>query len=138
MSHFTGAALVMGGFLAAVFVLASVRRQAGYTPTFGAKTDPGWQQLLQSQLVWTLGFFFILGGVAAGAVAYVSADPSGQATLQWLLIVATGGVLASWVVYGTYRSSKNRGLTSATAAMVSAWAFGILFVLVIAVKLIVG
>ncbi|WP_439025776.1 hypothetical protein [Haloarchaeobius sp. DT45] len=138
MSHFTGVALVMGGFLAAIFVLVSVRKTAGYTPKFGAKEDKGWAGLLNNQLVWTLGFFFILGGLAAGAVAYVGADAAGQATLQWLLLVATGGLFAGWIVYGTYRSSKNRGLTSATAAMVSAWAFGILFVAIIAVKLVVG
>ncbi|WP_435363355.1 hypothetical protein [Haloarchaeobius sp. DYHT-AS-18] len=138
MSHFTGAALVMGGFLAAIFVLVSVREKASYTPKFGAREGPGWHELLNNQLVWTLGFFFILGGIGAGAVAYVGADAAGRATLQWLLVVATGGLFAGWIVFGTYRSSKNRGLTSATAAMVSAWAFGVLFVLVIAVKLIVG
>ncbi|WP_435360766.1 hypothetical protein [Haloarchaeobius sp. DFWS5] len=135
MASLIGASVVMGVFLVGVLVYLNAHKMRKYTP-MAKDGEPLYRRLSGSLTVWILGFIAIVGGLAGGAVAYVSVSPEQQG----LVAMALGGllalILAGWVLFGTYRSGRNRGLPSATAAMVSAWAFGALFTLAVAVKLL--
>ncbi|WP_435335146.1 hypothetical protein [Haloarchaeobius sp. TZWWS8] len=138
MANLIGASIVMAVFLLVVVVALASRSNRSYTPSFGDAETSGMRALVNSPIVWILGFFAIVGVPLGAAVAYVSVSPEQRGMVAIALGATLALVLAGWVLVGTYQSSKTRGLPSSLAAMVSAWAFGTLMTLAVAVKLLVG
>ena len=138
MSYLVGVSVVMAVFAVAVAVFVSRRRTwNGYTPSLDEGTS-GLRDFAGSPVVWALSFLFVVGGLLAGVVVAVSGTPE-QQVLGAQVVGVVGAILfVSYVGYGTYLSSRSRGLTSAVAAMVSAWALGSLFVIAITVSLLIG
>ncbi|WP_132058741.1 hypothetical protein [Halorussus amylolyticus] len=101
-------------------------------------------RLTQSPAMWTAAFLvaaFVAGGgavliVSDGALAgTLAAGIAGNATILVGVFVA---LLLGYLLWGTYHSARFRGLHSAYAALLSAWVFGTLFVVVVAVNLVLG
>ncbi|WP_458187675.1 hypothetical protein [Haladaptatus sp. NG-WS-4] len=91
--------------------------------------------------VWVAGF--VLGALVAGAgaVLFVSGETvpaairRGASTAVVALTVLVG---AGYVFWGTYQSSRYRGLDSAQATLAALWVWASLFVLAVVVKLVMG
>jgi hypothetical protein len=132
-------AVATGALLLAVWLLVSrMENWRSYDPTV-TRPDGGGFEWLDSTGAWMAGFFLLVLVVGGGAVALVSSPGLASAVGSWVALAAAFGVLLlGFVLWGTYSSVRHRGHHSATAAMVSAWVFGGLFVTAIAVKLLLA
>ncbi|WP_435347533.1 hypothetical protein [Haloarchaeobius sp. HRN-SO-5] len=138
MSYLVGISSVMAVFLIAVAVAVTRRRGwYNYAPDIGGGTSMV-QDLAGNPVVWTLSFLLVVGGLLGGVVVFVSGTPQQQAFGGALLAVLGGLLFVGYIAFGTYHSSRSRGLTSAVSAMVSAWALGSLLVLAITASLLIG
>jgi hypothetical protein len=139
MSRLVGISAVMGVFLAAVVVFVRAREWNTYSPGSGeGRTASRVAAMLRSPLAWVLAFFLVVGGLFGAVLVYVGGTPEQQSMVASALLGGGALLFSLYVVYGTYTSGRSRGLPSAMAAMVSAWAFGALFVLAVTVKLLFG
>ncbi|MFB6281121.1 MAG: hypothetical protein ABEH40_03785 [Haloferacaceae archaeon] len=96
-------------------------------------------RIARSPAVWTLTFVVAALGLAGAAlaVAGVVALPDGtKAAAGVALAAGTGLLLAFYLFYGTFASARARGLGNSQAAMIGSWVIGLLFVVVIALKLL--
>ncbi|SDM78879.1 hypothetical protein SAMN05192554_107128 [Haloarchaeobius iranensis] len=127
----------MAVFLAAVVAFLGGRAWKGYTPEGG---DGGslLHSLKGSPLVWVLSFLLVVGGVAASVVVFVSGPPGQQALVSGVLVGVGALLLAGYVGYGTFTSTRAHGHTNAVAAMLSAWALGTLFLFAITASLLLA
>jgi hypothetical protein len=136
-SAYLASAFVTGALLLTVWVLvARMEDWRSYelsTPNLGG----GQGSLADSPAAWTAGFFLMALVAGGGAVLLVSDVEFAAAVDAGVAIAAIFGVLlVGYLVYGTYDSARSRGLHSAQAALLSAWLFGSLILVVIAAKLL--
>lgn len=130
-------ALLTGALLLAVWVLVSrMENWRSYElATANLGRDRG--SLADSPAAWTVGFVLMALVAGGGAVLLVSDASIGAAVGGWTTIAGVFGVLLlGYLLYGTYSSARHRGLHSAQAALLSAWLFGSLVLVVIAAKLL--
>jgi hypothetical protein len=95
------------------------------------------ERALSHPATWTAVFLLAVVGFGVAVVATVSGD-IGAATQQLavlLLAAGTGLGLVFYLFYGTFVSARNRGLESSQAAALGSWAIGLLFIVVVALKL---
>ncbi|MFC4451513.1 hypothetical protein [Halorussus aquaticus] len=88
---------------------------------------------------WAAAFFALVLVAGGGAVLLVSDAGVASAVGDWVAVGSVLGVsLLGFLLWGTYSSARFRGLRSAQAALLSAWLFGSLFVVGVAVKLVLA
>jgi len=140
--------VVMGLFLLATIAFVRSGDWRAYSPpeqerSLGS-TVAG---IARSPVAWIVGFLvaaFAAGGAAVLFVGggLVAGGPELTPTLQQLAGLVIGGVFALAIflffLLGSYASARGRGLKSAQAAGVTAALFGLLFVVVISVKLLIA
>ncbi|WP_115865037.1 hypothetical protein [Halorussus litoreus] len=136
---YLASALVTGALLLAVWALASrLENWRTYepAPAAGGRGESGG---LGSPATWSAGFVLMVAVVGGGAVLLVSDASLAAGIGGWTTVAgAFGALLLGFALWGTYSSARSRGVHSAQAALLSAWLFGSLFVLVVAVKLLVS
>lgn len=131
-------ALVTGALLFTVWTLVSRMENWRSYELPNTELDARGSNLADSAEAWTAGFFLLVLVVGGGAVLAVSNPSLVSAVESWVAIVALFGVLLfAYLLWGTYSSARHRGLHSAQAALLSAWLFGSLFLVVITIKLLV-
>ncbi|MFB6303286.1 MAG: hypothetical protein ABEH78_10565 [Haloferacaceae archaeon] len=94
---------------------------------------------VRSPAVWTLAFVLAALGLAGAALAVagiVPLSPGATAAAGGALAAGAGLLLLFYIFYGTFASARARGLAKSQAAMLGSWAVGLLFVVVIALKLL--
>jgi len=129
--------VLMGVILLAVAVALATygpRRKHAVT-TGGASASGTARRVAESPAAW-IGVFLLLTAVAtAGAILFVVEPavsvPGGPMALLGVIIVAVLGYL----VWGTYQSSRYRGLHRPAALAVAAWAVGTLVLIAVALRL---
>lgn len=92
-----------------------------------------------SPAVWTVTFVVAALGLAGAALAVagvVTLSDGATAAAGAALAGGTGLLLAFYLFYGTFASARARGLGNSQAAMIGSWVIGLLFVAVIALKLL--
>lgn len=139
-STYIASALVTGGLLLGVLLLASRLEDWRQYDLALPETRSRTAELADSPAVWTAGFLLMALVAGGGAVLLVSDLPFVAAlAASWIPLVAVFGVLLmAYLLWGTYSSARFRGLHSAQAALLSAWLFGALFVAAVAGKLVMG
>ena len=93
----------------------------------------------RSQTVWTLTFVVAAIGLAGAALVVadiITISEGAKAAAGIAVAAGTGLLLAFYLFYGTFASARARGLQSSQAAMLGSWAIGLLFAVVIALKLL--
>jgi hypothetical protein len=96
-------------------------------------------RLARSPAVWTLAFVVVTLGLAGAALAFtgvVAISPGAEAAAGIALAVGAGLLVLFYLFYGTFASARARGLGSSQAAALGSWAIGLLFAVVIALKLL--
>jgi hypothetical protein len=137
MSYLVGVSAVMAVFLVAVVAFLASRAWKGYAPG-----DGGGESLLRSlkgsPVVWVFSFLLVVGAVAASVVVFVSGSPAQQALVSGVLVGVGALLLVGYVGYGTFTSTRAHGHTNAVAAMLSAWALGVLLLFAITASLLLA
>lgn len=93
----------------------------------------------RSPAVWTLTFVVACVGFAGAALVFVGvlSLPAGTRAIAGAGLVVGGAlVLVFYLFYGTFASARGHGLANSHAAALGSWAVGLLFVVVIALKLL--
>lgn len=139
------ASTVLMGVLTAgvVILLANGRRWRTYSPTAlparrgseGSVTDrPGVLALGFIAIVFVVGGAVVLlsGGLATMGAAAPSVD------MALAVSALLGLLLVGYAVVGSYSTARSHGAGNAQAIMVGLWALGLVFVLVVAGKLLFG
>jgi cbb3-type cytochrome oxidase subunit 3 len=133
--------LVMGllGVGVVVLVLRG-RRWHHYAPTAAYGMDAGdgrptsgLSRVANKTSTWTAAYALLVLGFLAGAIITLSGSISGPA-----LIVALVAAIVLYLVGGVYLAMRGNGRPSAQAAAGSAVTLGLLFVLAISAKLVLG
>jgi len=133
--------LVMGLLAIGVVVLVvRARRWRHYTPTAAYSMDAGGglpksglARVAGATSTWTAAYVLLVLGVLAGAIVALSGVVSETGVIVGLVV----GVVV-YLVGGVYLAMRGNGRPSAQAAAGSAVTLGLLFVLGIAVKLVLG
>ena len=133
--------LVMGLLALGVVVLVvRGRHWQHYTPRAAYAMDiagggprSGLARVAGATSTWTLAYVLLVVGFLAGAIVMLSGAVSGPAVIGSLL-----AVIVLYLVGGVYLAMRGNGRPSAQAAAGSAIILGLLFVLGISVKLILG
>lgn len=132
--------LVIGAVLVAIGVAVSARRQRrGTVSTDGGQPTAGrMQRVAGDPLVWSLAFFLLVAAGVGGTLLIVTGMtlpvvPSSFGTILLGLLALAVLVYCCW---GFYHAARHRGLHKPAALAVAAWTAGILFVLVIVLKLL--
>ncbi|WP_435157615.1 hypothetical protein [Haladaptatus sp. DFWS20] len=143
-------ALVMG-FLLVVLGLALVRARDWQRYILPKQSGPSWSDgeaefellrtIARNPTGWVLGFLVATLGIGAGAVLFVSGEavPPSLRRNAWLLVVSLSvALVAGYIFWGTYQSSRYRGLDSAQATLTALWVWGALFIVAVIVKLVMA
>ncbi|SIR83298.1 hypothetical protein SAMN05421858_4036 [Haladaptatus litoreus] len=143
-------AFVMG-FLLVLLGVGLIRGRDWQQYATSNQSKPDWNdgeaefQLLQriatNSTVWVVCFLFLTLGIGAGAILFVSgtAVPASIRQSAWLALVSLSIVLvAGYIFWGTYQSIRYRGLDSAKATLTALWLWGMLFVVVVILQLVMA
>lgn len=136
--------VLMGLFLVAVVGFLRLAERREYSPTFSrSEASPlgAIGDLARNPAVWIAVFLVVTVGAMLAAVVFVGGLVPSEAglTAAGLVLGAVVGLLVGgYLLWGVYTTARARGFHSAAAVMVSAWALGILVVVGIAAKLLVG
>ncbi|WP_266079939.1 hypothetical protein [Haladaptatus caseinilyticus] len=146
--EYVASALVMG-FLLTVLGLALVRARDWQRYILPKQPGANWSdgeaefELLRAvatnSTVWVLSFILLSLGIGAGAVLFVSGTtvPASLRQNAWLSVVSLSiALVAGYIFWGTYQSSRYRGLDSAQATLAALWVWGILFIVAVVLKLV--
>ncbi|WP_227376966.1 hypothetical protein [Haladaptatus halobius] len=138
---YIASALVMGFMLVALALgIARGRKWKQYaTERDERDTVAVLRGIASNPTVWVLSFVLFSLVAGAGAVLFVSgtAVPASLRRGARLAVVALAVVLGGgYIFWGTYQSSRYRGLDSAQATLAALWVGGALFVLAVIVKLV--
>jgi hypothetical protein len=138
---YVASALVMGFVLVALTLgIARGRNWKRYaTERDERDTTAVLRGIASNPTVWVLSFVLFSLVAGAGAVLFVSgtAVPASLRRGARLAVVALAVVLGGgYIFWGTYQSSRYRGLDSAQATLAALWVGGGLFVLAVIVKLV--
>ncbi|WP_458209388.1 hypothetical protein [Haladaptatus sp. NG-SE-30] len=140
---YVASALVMGFVLVALALgLTRGRNWERYTME-GSERDSAdvIRKTASNPTVWVLAFVLFSLVAGGGAILFVSGEsvPASMQQGATLAVVSLTILLgAGYIFWGTYQSSRYRGLDSAQATLAALWAWGILFVLAVTVKLVMG
>ncbi|MFB6220044.1 MAG: hypothetical protein ABEH90_01280 [Halolamina sp.] len=111
-----------------------------YTPTLRPEGSL-LSTVAENESVWVLLFVVTAIAAGGGATLFVSGDSFSSS------LVTTGGIVVAlalalaflfYLFYGTYAAAKARGFQRAAAVMAGSWMLGLLVVVGIALKLLVG
>lgn len=134
---------LIGILLLGVVAALIGRGSRGYTLPARITSEEGepsrFARAARSPAVWTLAFVGAALGLAGAALAFVGVIslPEGTRAVAGLALAAgTGLLLLFYVFYGTFASARARGLGSSQAAALGSWMIGLLFVVIIALKLL--
>lgn len=150
--------LLMGLFLIAILVIiARLRIESGASAATGERStsaelpDVPAGDLASSHrqpatdtetpLSWVVGFLVVVLVVVAGAALFlggVSLSASNTRLAGIVLALVLGGLLGGYLFSGVYLSVRSHGRVRSEATGVALWILGLLFVLLIAVKLIMA
>ncbi len=149
-SGYVASALVMGFALVALTV-ALVRsrdwrryatpQEAGANWSDGEAEFELLRNVATNPTVWVVSFLVGTLGIGAGAVLFVSgtAVPASMRRGAWLAIVGLSvALIGGYIFWGTYQSSRYRGLDSAQATLAALWVWGTLFVIAVVLKLVLA
>ncbi|MEF8781220.1 MAG: hypothetical protein V5A46_11130 [Haloferacaceae archaeon] len=136
----------MAGLLGVVLLVTSRASRSGTAAPDGTAGGGNWTLVSETVValsrdpgVWAAGFVLVAIGLGLGAVAVVGGGgglPTGALTVA---VGATIGlVVVSYLLWGTYAASRQRGLGNAQAVGVGIGTLGLLFVLLVAVQLVFG
>lgn len=140
-SGYLASALVMGSVLVALAVGLMRGRNWKRYPLEREERDSVavLRGVASNPTVWALGFVLFSLVAGAGAVLFVSGAsvPASVRRGAWLAVVASAVVLGGgYVLWGTYQSSRYRGLNGAQATLAALWVGGALFVLAVIFTLV--
>lgn len=138
---------MMAALLAVVLLVASRASRRGMAKPNETAGAGNWAPVFERIValsrdpgVWAAGFVLIAVGLGLGAVAVVGGGGGGMPT--GALTVAVGAtiglVVVSYLLWGTYAASRQRGLGNAQAVGVGIGTLGLLFVLLVALQLVFG
>lgn len=130
-----------GLVLVATVVFLSGRGWRQYTPApiGGSARDDGSAvvELAENPTVWVLAFLAAIGVFGGATIAFVGGGVS-ESTIQLggiVLLVAGGLVAVGYLFFGTFIAARGRGLGNAAAAALGSWVLGLVFIVVLVVKL---
>lgn len=145
--------LLMGlGLLAIGWTLTRMRGWQRYSPAgaagaggyaFGSPPDRESlvERAMRSPVAWIVAFVLLALGFGGGTLLFVSGSTfvEGVARPAGLALGAIAVVLLGfYLLVGVYRAAMGHGMKSAQAAAVSAWLFGTLVLVVVAVRLVLA
>lgn len=93
---------------------------------------------VRTPATWYVVFVVLTLGGVGGAIALVTAPPETVGVIGLGMGLVFAAALCAFLVWGIYQSGRYRGLGSAQAAAVGAWALGALMIAVITVKLVLA
>lgn len=132
----TGAALV------ATVVLLNAHGWRQYTPTSLGERSAERSVLAdatENPTVWVLAFLAAVAVFGGGTIAFVSGGGSvPESVVQTgglVLGVAAAVVTIGYLFFGTFIAARGRGLGNAAAAALGSWVLGLVFIVVLVVKL---
>lgn len=131
--------------LMALFLLAIVGAIVGrdwkaYTPTLQSEGSP-LAAIANDESVWVLVFVVTALAIGGGATLFVSGDSYSASLVSAggiVVVVALALAFLFFLFYGTYSAAKARGFQRAAAVMAGSWILGILVIVGIAAKLLLG
>jgi hypothetical protein len=133
--------VVAGVVLVATVAFLSSRGWRQYAPaalgTRGEAERSPLAELAGNQTVWVLAFLAAIVVFGGGTVMAVGGGPSAEmaGTAGLVLVAAAATVAVGYLFVGTFMAAKGRGLGNAAAAMLGSWVLGLLFIVVLVVKL---
>lgn len=92
----------------------------------------------RSPTAWIVGFLALAAVLGGGALAFVGGLGVDPGSVSVAVPALFGLVILGYLLWGVWYTARSRGLGNAQAALVGVWAFGLLFVLAIAAKLLTG
>ena len=133
--------ILMGIFLLVVgFAFALLLPWERYTPT--AETAAGAvSRAVHNPASWMATFVVLMLVFGGGAILFVSGQglPEGaQQTLGMALAGLFGVLVVGFGFWGIYAASRSRGAKSAQALGASFFVFGLIFMTVVGIKLLLG
>lgn len=133
--------VLAGVVLVATVVFLSGRGWRQYTPApvGSAARDDGSAvvDLAENPTVWVLAFLTAIAVFGGATIAFVGGGVSESAIqLGGIVLLVAGGLVAiAYLFFGTFIAARGRGLGNAAAAMLGSWVLGLVFIVVLVVKL---
>jgi hypothetical protein len=135
--------VLTGVVLVVTMAFLSGRGWREYTPaslggSAGSRDGPALADLAGNPTVWVVAFLAAVGVFGGATVAFVggAGDAGGVVGAAGLvLLVAAGLVAVGYLFFGTFIAARGRGLGNAAAAALGSWVLGLLFIVVLVVKL---
>lgn len=94
--------------------------------------------IARSPLVWTVTFVVVSVGVGVAAVVVGTEATVLDGNVDLLFYAVVAGALGLYICWGTYAGLRYRGLGNAPAVAGGIWTLGLLLILTVVVRLIVG
>jgi hypothetical protein len=131
LSTYLASTLMMGFVLVALAVALARGRNWREYAMGNTRRDPSevFRTVASNPTVWVLAFVLFSLVAGGGAIIFVS----GSSILALTAILSVG-----YIFWGTYQSTRYRGLDNAEATLAALWACGLLFVVTVVVKLVTG
>jgi hypothetical protein len=134
--------VLMGLLLAGVFVgVMRLFQRRGYSVRQEERSrTESVVAFLRTPTAWILGFILLVFVFGGGTILYVGGflDAALVGTVGLLLAAAAAFVLSGYLVFGMYQAARGRGHTSAGAAGEALITLGLVFLVVIVLRLAVG
>lgn len=135
--------VLTGTVLVALVAFLNARGWRQYTPaTLGLRPGQADRSpltaLAGNPTVWVVAFLGAILLFGGATVAFVSGGSVPESVVQSagvVLVVGTAVVAVSYLFFGTFMAARGRGVSNAAAAALGSWALGLLFILVLVVKL---
>ena len=133
--------VLAGVVLVAIVAFLNSRGWRQYAPAAlaagGGRDRSVMTELAGNQTVWVLAFLAAIVVFGGGTVLAVGGGPSAEMaqTAGIVLLAAAGGVAIAYLFFGTFLAAKGRGMGNAAAAAIGSWVLGLLFIVVLVVKL---
>ena len=133
--------VVAGVVLVATVAFLSSRGWRQYAPAAlgvrGGSDHSRLGELAGNQTVWVLAFLAAIVIFGGGTVLAVGGGPSAEIAQMagLVLVTAAGAVAIGYLFFGTFMAARGRGLGNAAAAALGSWVLGLLFIVVVVVKL---
>jgi hypothetical protein len=143
LSTYLASTLMMGFVLVALAVALARGRNWREYAMGNTRRDPSevFRTVASNPTVWVLAFVLFSLVAGGGAIIFVSGSsiPAPVRQGAFLAIVALTAILSvGYIFWGTYQSTRYRGLDNAEATLAALWACGLLFVVTVVVKLVTG
>lgn len=144
LETFLVSSLVMGVLVVALALVASRWRSWRTGPMDAGAHDEPWLfragarvgSFARTPAAWGVAFAALLLVFGGGTLLLLTGQFGTAALLG--MAVAGGLVVGGYLFYGTYASARMHGLGNAASVAAGSWAVGLLFLLVLTVKLLVA